>query len=311
MALKIIFMGTPDFAVSCLKRLIEDGHEIVLVVTQADKPKGRKLNLTPPPVKEYALTEGLDVFQPEALRNSREVCEKLAGYNADVAVVVAYGRILPPEILSIPKYGCINVHASLLPKYRGAAPIQWSVIDGESETGVTTMYMDAGLDTGDMLLKRKVKIPMNMTSGELHDLLAAEGAKAISDTLKALEEGSLTAEKQDDSISSYAPTLSREISPIDWNKPAWQIHNFIRGLNPWPAAKTTIGGRSLKIYCSKPVSSCNHLPGTVIENSPFTIACGENTSIEILEVQLEGTKRMSAADFLRGHPIKIGRILPD
>jgi methionyl-tRNA formyltransferase len=311
MTLKIIFMGTPDFAVSCLKRLISDGHEVVLAVTQADKPKGRGYAMTPPPVKEYALTQGVEVFQPDTLKNNKQAWDKLAGCRADVAVVVAYGRILPPEVLSIPKHGCINVHASLLPKYRGAAPIQWSVINGERMTGVTTMMMDAGLDTGDMLLKREVEITPDMTAGELHDILAMEGAKAISETLVKLERGELIPEKQDDSLSSYAPTLSREISPIDWDMPSKKIHDLIRGLNPWPAANTRMGGKLLKIYRSRPSSECCAAPGTVLSNAPLTVACGEGSSIEILEVQLEGKKRMSSDDFLIGHPMEVGRVLPD
>lgn len=304
-------MGTPEFAVSCLKRIIEDGHEVVLVLTQADKPKGRGYTLTPPPVKAYALTHGIEVYQPEKLKNNSEARAKIAGCKADAAVVVAFGQILPPEVLAIPKCGCINVHASLLPKYRGAAPIQWSVINGEKETGVTTMLMDSGLDTGDMLIKRSVEITPDMTAGELHDLLAAEGSVALSDTLKAMEKGALRPEKQDDSLSCYAGMLSRDLSPIDWKKPAGEVHNLIRGLNPWPSACTAVGGKTLKVHRSRPLSGGGASPGTVINTSPLTIACGDHTSIELVEVQLEGTKRMSSDEYLRGHPLKKGRILPD
>jgi methionyl-tRNA formyltransferase len=304
-------MGTPQFAVLCLERLIQDGHEIALVVTQPDKPRGRGYKFTPSPIKETALKYDLEVFQPKTLKNNQEAWDKLKEYNADVAVVVAFGQILPPEVLATPKFGCINVHASLLPKYRGAAPIQWSIINGESETGVTTMNMDAGLDTGDMLLKRSVKITDDMTAGELHDILAYEGSLAISETLSLLEQGRLTSEKQDDALSCYAPMLSRDLSPIDWNQPAQAIHNLIRGLNPWPCASTKLGGKQLKILRSSLSGNTDCEPGTVISTSPLTIACGGNTSIEINEVQLEGSKRMASDVFLMGHRIEIGRILPD
>lgn len=309
--LKIVFMGTPEFAVLCLERLIEDGHEVALVVTQPDKPKGRGYALTPSPVKETALKHGLEVYQPASLKKNQEAWDKLKSCNPDVAVVVAFGQILPPEVLSIPKYGCINVHASLLPKYRGAGPIQWAIINGETETGITTMMMDAGLDTGDMLLKRKVEITPDMTAGQLHDILAYEGSLAISDTLRLLELGRLVPEKQDDSLSCYAPMLSKDLSPIHWGRPAQEIYNLIRGLNPWPCAHTKVGGKTLKIFRSKVSGSTNSAPGTVVSTDPLIIACGGNTSLEIQEVQLEGAKRMTAELFLMGHRLSTGRILPD
>lgn len=309
--MKIVFMGTPEFAVLCLERLIEDGHEVALVVTQPDKPKGRGYALTPSPVKETALKHGLEVYQPASLKKNQEAWDKLKSCNPDVAVVVAFGQILPPEVLSIPKYGCINVHASLLPKYRGAGPIQWAIINGETETGITTMMMDAGLDTGDMLLKRKVEITPDMTAGQLHDILAYEGSLAISDTLRLLELGRLVPEKQDDSLSCYAPMLSKDLSPIHWGRPAQEIYNLIRGLNPWPCAHTKVGGKTLKIFRSKVSGSTNSAPGTVVSTDPLIIACGGNTSLEIQEVQLEGAKRMTAELFLMGHRLSTGRILPD
>lgn len=310
--MKVVFMGTPEFAVPCLNRLISDGHRVVLAVTQEDKPKGRKFTLTPPPVKQCALANGIEVFQPDTLKNNSQAWDRIAGYGADLFVVVAYGQILPPQVLAIPRYGCINVHASLLPKYRGAAPIQWAILNGETETGVTTMFMDKGLDTGDMLLKKRVPIPPEMTSGELYNILSGVGAEALSDTLKELEAGTLNARKQDDALKSYAPMLSRELSPIDWGRTAAEIHNQVRGLNPWPSALTTVGKRELKIHRSLPTSGRDGVqPGTVIDTSPLTIACGMGTALQLLEVQLEGSKRMDCHSFLLGHPIEKGRVLPD
>lgn len=302
-------MGTPEFAVPCFEKLLSDGHEVVLAVTQADKPKGRGYTLAPPPVKVAALSHGIEVYQPTTFKNNEEAVKKLTDCKVDAAVVVAYGKILPQKILDIPKYGCINVHASLLPKYRGAAPMQWAVLNGETETGVTTMLLDAGMDTGDMLLRRKVQIPVDMTWGELHDVLSVEGAEVLSDTLKALEDGTLKRIKQDNTVSSHAPMLSRELSPIDWNKNAAAIHNQVRGLNPWPSASTVFAGKTLKIHRSMTGKNAGAQPGTIISLNPLTVACGENTSLEILEVQMEGSKRMPSTDFLRGHMLEIGKML--
>ena len=303
-------MGTPEFAVPCLKRIIEDGHEVVLVVTQNDKPKGRGYVLTPPPVKEYALTQGVEVFQPQKLKNNKEAWQRMAACQPDLAVVVAYGKILPREVLKIPKLGCINVHASLLPKYRGAAPIQWSVLNGEKQTGVTTMQMDEGLDTGDMLLQSAVEITPSMTAGELHDVLSLTGAELLSKTLTALINGTLQPQKQEDALSCYAPMLSREMSALDWHKPADTLHNQVRGLNPWPSALTTLEGKTLKIHKTVLGGETDAAPGTVVSVQPLTIACGDNKTLEIHEVQYEGARRMTAADFLRGHAIPVGTILP-
>ena len=310
--MKIVFMGTPDFAVPCLERLLSDGHDVALVVTQADKPKGRGYALTPPPVKKAALDRGIDVYQPSTLRNSDEALERLGNCRADVFVVVAYGKLLPPSILALPRWGCINVHASLLPKYRGAAPIQWAVLRGEKESGVTTMLMEAGLDTGPMLLQRRCAIPEDMTAGELHDQLMWEGAQARSDTLKEMEAGALVPQAQEDAASCYAPMLSRELSSIDWTRPAEEIHNQVRGLNPWPSAVTSLKGKSLKIHRSRVSDDlgCDR-PGKVIKLDPFTISCGQGSALEVWELQYEGSRRMASSDFLRGHPLKVGEDLAE
>ena len=306
--MRIVFMGTPEFAVPCLERLIHDGHEVVLAVTQPDKPKGRGHQLTPPPVKACALSHGIPVFQPNTMK-SDEAYEELRAWAPALIVVVAYGKILPQRILDLPPLGCINVHASLLPRFRGAAPIQWAVLSGDTETGVTTMRMEAGLDTGDMLLKSRRPLPPEMTAGELHDLLSADGAALLSDTLRALEAGTLQPEKQDDALSCYAPMLDKSLCPLDWSKPAEVLHNQVRGLNPWPTATCRFEGKSLKVHASRVGGPSSAQPGTVIKDSPFTVACGRGTSLELLEVQAEGARRMSAADFLRGHPVQVGAML--
>ena len=244
--MNVIFMGTPEFAVPCLERLLNDGHTVLLVVTQGDKPRGRGQKLMPPPVKACALEHGIPVYQPTALKEE-SVLEELRRYAADVIVVVAYGKILPKAVLTMPQYGCINVHASLLPKYRGAAPIQWVVLNGETESGVTTMYMDEGLDTGDMLLTARTPITLDMTAGELHDTLSVQGAAVLSDTLKALENGTLTRTPQSGE-SCYAPMLSKQLCPLDFQKNAVALHDQVRGLNPWPTATATVGGKLLKIH---------------------------------------------------------------
>lgn len=304
--MRIVFMGTPDFAVPSLERLLQDGHQVVLVVTQADKPKGRGHQLAAPPVKEYALTQNLPVFQPPILKTD-EVYEVLRSAAPDCIVVAAYGKLLSQRILDIPPRGCINVHASLLPQYRGAAPIQWAVLNGETQAGVTTMQMSAGLDTGDMLLKSSRVVPEDMTGGELQALLAADGAALLSDTLRRLEEGTLLPEPQDDALSSYAPMLQKAHSPLDWSRPAAALHNQVRGLNPWPSAHCLFEGKKLKIHVSRVgKGGLTAPPGTVTELSPLTVACGDGAGLQLLEVQYEGSRRMAAADFLRGHPMKAG-----
>ncbi len=303
-------MGTPDFAVPCLEALIRSAHEVVAVFTQPDKKKGRGYKLAPPPVKELALRHEIAVFQPETL-NGEEVLRVILGLAPDLIVVVAYGKILPKAILALPERGCINVHGSLLPQYRGAAPIQWAVLNGEKVTGVTTMRMDEGLDTGDILLKAETQIRENETSGELFDRLSAMGAELLLETLQGIEKGDIIREKQDDQKATYAPMLNKSFSRIDWNKPAAEVHNLVRGLNPWPVAETTLDGKVLKIYKTKSVllEDKSARPGEVVSLMPFVVACGGRSAVEVLELQLESKKRMSSADFVRGYKLGVGAIL--
>ena len=306
--MKVIFMGTPDFAAASLEALIGSEHEILAVVTQPDKPKGRKGELTPPPVKTIAVEKGIKVYQPVKVREP-EFVEIIRGYKPDVIVVIAFGQIIPGSILEIPKYGCVNIHGSLLPKYRGAAPIQWAVLDGEKESGVTSMLMDKGIDTGDMLLKKSIKLEEYETSGSLFDKLMALGAETLLETLEGLEKGSITPEKQGDSPNDYAKMLTKEMGLIDFTRTAAELDCFVRGMNPWPSAYTTLGGKTLKIWRAKPVAE-NGKAGSVLRVSKdsFVVGCGEN-ALEILEVQLEGKKRMPAGDFLKGTHIEVGKEL--
>lgn len=298
-------MGTPEFAVPCLSALIEK-HDVLAVFTQPDKPKGRKQILTPPPVKEEALKHNIPIYQPNTLKDS-EAYKILSEMNPDVIIVVAYGKILPKNILELPKYGCINVHASLLPKYRGAAPIQWSIILGEKETGVTTMQMDDGIDTGDMIQSASLSIDENETADELHDRLSALGAKLIIETLEAVENGTAIRTKQDDSLSNYASMLSKDISPIDFTCVAQAVHNKVRGLNSWPSATAVMDGKRIKIHKTRLVEASGK-PGEIISLDPFTVACGRG-AVEILELQPEGKKKMTASDFLRGHKMELHSFL--
>lgn len=310
--MRIIFMGTPDFAVPCLKALVESGEEVAGVFTQPDKPKGRTMQLTPPPVKVCAEKYGIPVFQPRTMKDLKPL-ETINSLNAELIIVVAYGKILPPEILSSVKYGCINIHASLLPKLRGAAPIQWSIINGEKVTGVTSMQMDAGIDTGDMLLSKTVEIDENINSGALHDILSKMGAEVLVDTIKMLKEGKLKPEKQDGALSSYAPILSKELSPVDFTKSASEVHNKIRGLNPWPVALTSINGKNVKIYKSRILKEkFTGNPGEIVDNNKrLAVMCGDGAAVEILELQQEGKKRTDAANYLLGHKTEIGQKLGD
>lgn len=296
-------MGTPDFAVPSLKKLIASNHTVQAVFTQPDKPKGRKMILTPPEVKVCALENNIKVYQPNTLKDG-EALEIIKSYNPDVIVVAAYGKLLPKEILDYPKYGCINIHGSLLPKYRGAAPIQRAVLDGEKETGITTMQMAEGLDTGDMLLVYKTEIKEDETSGELFDRLALAGADLLLDTLTAVENGEVTPIKQDDKKATYAKMIDKLMCPIDFTKPAQNVHNQIRGLKPWPVATAVINGKKLKIHKTK-LSNKNGEPGEVVSLSPLTVACGEN-SVEILELQPEGKKVMDSKAYLAGNKVNIG-----
>lgn len=306
--MRIIFMGTPAFAVPSLRRLVKDGHEVVLVVSQPDKPVGRKQILTPTAVKAEALTHNLEVFQPPILKTD-EVYEKLASYKPDLMVVAAYGRILSERLLRLPVYGCINVHASLLPKYRGAAPIQWSVINGDAETGVATMQMSVGLDTGDILQVIKRSIPENMTSGELYELLAEDGAEVLSSTIRALEAGELTATPQPEEGVTYAPMLDKALSPLDWSKSATVLHNQVRGLNPWPVATCQWNGGRLKVWRSAVGEKTDAAAGALVSLQPLQIACGDGYTLVLEQVQAENSKSMPAADFVRGHALPIGTII--
>ncbi|CDA29138.1 MULTISPECIES: methionyl-tRNA formyltransferase [Eubacterium] len=302
--MKIVFMGTPDFSVNALENIVKAGHDVVGVITQPDKPKGRGGKMQYTPVKEKALELGLDVYQPQRVKET-EFIEKLKEMNPDAIVVIAFGQILPKAILDMPKYGCINVHASLLPKYRGAAPIQWSVIDGEKETGVTTMYMNEGLDTGDIIDKVVVPIDKKETGGSLFDKLAIEGGKLILKTLIELENGTAVRTPQDDSKSNYAGMINKQLGKIDFNKSANEIERLIRGLNPWPSAYTKMDGKTLKIWDADVDDSENDsAPGTITEVGKdfIRVATGKG-SLKILELQLEGKKRMKTRDFLNGAKI--------
>lgn len=305
--MRVIFMGTPDFSVGTLEALVQAGHEVVLAVTQPDKPKGRGGKMQYTPVKEKALEYGIPVFQPAKVREPACV-EELAGYRADVIVVIAFGQILPRSILELTPYGCINVHASLLPKYRGAAPIQWALIDGETVTGVTTMQMDEGLDTGDMLLETEVPIGADETGGSLHDKLAAAGAKLCVETLKALEEGTVTPRKQGESPTKYARMLDKELGRIDWSRDAASIERLIRGLSPWPSAYTLWEGKTMKIWAAEVLDVDSALPcGAVadVTKTGFSVQTGSGL-LRILELQIPGKKRMSADAFLRGYRMEPG-----
>lgn len=307
--MRIIFMGTPDFSVGTLEALVEAGHEVCLVVTQPDKPKGRGKEMQYTPVKEAALKHGIEVYQPRRIREA-ECVEKLRQYNADIMVVIAFGQIIPKEILEMVPYGCVNVHASLLPKYRGAAPIQWSIIDGEAVTGVTTMQMDEGLDTGDMLLKTEVPIKAEETGESLHDKLAKAGAALCVETLAKLQEGSIIPEKQGESPTAYAKMLDKKLGNIDWTKSAVEIERLVRGLNSWPSAYTYWNKKVVKIWkASVTDENSNEQVGTVVkvEKDGFYVQTG-NGLLKVLELQIPGKKRMDAGAFLRGYTIEPGEV---
>ncbi len=301
--MKLIFMGTPDFAVPCLESLIQARHEILAVFTQPDKPVGRKQIMTPPDVKVCALKHGLTVYQPASMRDgtAMEIIRKL---EPDAIIVAAYGKILPQEILEFPRYGCINVHGSLLPKYRGAAPIQWSVINGDAETGVTIMQMNEGVDTGDILMKRAIPIDIDDTAESMFDKLADLGGKVLIEALEKLGRGELTPQKQDEALATYASMLDKKIALIDWTKTGAEIHNLVRGLYSWPVAYTFLGGKKLKLLRTSPCEKSGE-SGKIISLEPLTIACGEG-SVIIHELQLEGKKRMDAKTFLVGHKLCVG-----
>ena len=309
--MKILFMGTPDFAATALTALINAGKNIIGVVSQPDKPKGRGHKLVPTDVKVVALENNIPVYQPEKIKNG-ELQPVLDELQPDVIIVVAYGKILPDYVLSYPKYGCINAHASLLPKYRGAAPIQWAIINGETKTGVTTMQMDEGLDTGDMLLTAETEIGENETAEELFDRLAAIGGEVLIQTLAALEKGTLNPIKQDDSKSCYAPLIKRETGVIDWSKSAKGINCLIRGMNSWPLASTTYKGGTLKIVTAE-VSNENssESAGMILsleKGRGLKVACGKGT-LYIKTAQFPESKKMNVEDYARGHKIEIGTVL--
>ena len=305
--MRILFMGTPDFAVASLKALVEAGHEICGVFTQPDKPKNRGMKMTFSPVKEYAVTVGLPVYQPLKMRDGEAmgIIEELA---PELIVVAAYGKILPKDILEYPKHGCINVHSSVLPKYRGAAPINWALLDGEAETGVTIMYMAEGLDTGDIIAVAKTLIDPAEDALQLTNRLADLGAETLLTVVKDMEEGKeISRTVQDESLSCYASMLSREMSPVDWSKSAQAVINQIRGLIPWPCATTEIAGVKVKLFKAELGEASDKEPGTItrVLKDGIEIACGDHNTIIIRELQGEGGRRMPAADYLRGHPIHI------
>lgn len=308
--LKVIFMGTPEFAVPTLQALYREGYDIPVVVTQPDRPKGRGRKTTPPPVKTAAVALGIEVQQPQTLR-SGEFIAKLKELEPDLIVVVALGHILSSELLDIPKMGAINVHASLLPKYRGAAPIQWAIIKGEKETGVTTMLMDTGLDTGDMLLSDRAEIKAKDTAQSLHDRLSTLGADLLIKTVKGLVSKSITPVPQDHTLATRAPLLKKNDGRIAWNKPAAVLDTFIRGMTPWPGAFTFLGDKRLKIFSAKPVQLTSPSPpGTVIRgfSNELRVATGEQ-ALTILEIQGASGKRLVINDFLIGNPISEGTVL--
>ena len=308
--MKIVFMGTPDFAVGTLEAIIEAGHEVLLVVTQPDKPKGRSGALQFTPVKECALAHGIEVFQPTKIRLEENV-EFLRKYDADIFVVAAFGQILPKSILEMPKHGCINVHASLLPKYRGAAPIQWAVINGDAVTGVTIQQMDIGVDTGDIIVIKELAIAEDETGGGLFDKLAVVGAEACVEALEQIANGTATRTPQNHNEATHVSMISKEFGIIDWNKSAIEIERLIRGLNPWPSAYTKLGDKTFKIWKASVIAeNSSEKPGCVskITKDGLEVQTGEGV-LSLLEVQLEGKKRMDAGSFLRGYQVEVGTLL--
>lgn len=308
--MKIVFMGTPEFAVPCLQKIIDEGHEVLAVVTQPDKPKGRGKKLAMPPVKELALKYEIDVYQPVKAREDSFV-EKLKEINPELIVVVAFGQILPKSILDIPKFGCVNVHASLLPKYRGAAPLNWVIINGEEKTGVTTMYMDVGLDTGDMILKSEIPLDDEITAGELHDKMMVQGAEVLKDTIDLISKGEAPREKQNDEETCYSPIMDKSLGNIDWSKSATDIHNLIRGVNPWPSAYTTYDKQTMKIWKTKVLDKLSEkTPGTIlsVDKNGIEVSTGDKV-LQISEIQMSGKKRMIVSEYIKGNDISTGIVL--
>ncbi len=308
--MKVVFMGTPDFAVPCLRALAEGGCEVAAVFTQPDKPKGRGYKMIPTPVKLAAEEYGIPVYQPLSLRKGEDAEESMRILNdiaPELIVVTAYGQILPKEILELPKHGCVNIHASLLPRYRGAAPINWVLLNGETETGVTSMQMSEGLDTGDMLIRRSTKIDENETYEELYARLSAMGGEVLMDTIKAIESGTLSPEKQDDAQTCYSPMIRKEMSALDFTKTAAEVHNTIRGVTGF----AMLEGKRIKVYRSKISDDIapNAADGEIVDTASFTVKCGDGRCVTFLEVQPEGKKRMKTEDFLRGKKLTKGEVL--
>ena len=309
--MRIVFMGTPDFAVPSLNGLAEAGHEIRGVFTQPDKPKNRGMKLQQSPVKARALELGLKVYQPAKMRDG-EALAILRELDPDLIAVAAYGKILPVEILDLPRLGCVNVHSSLLPKYRGAAPINWAILNGEEETGVTIQYMAEGVDTGNILAQAKTPIGIDENAAQLFDRLADMGGSLLVETVRKIEAGTAESVPQDESWASYAPMLSREQSPMDWRRTARQLHDQVRGLYPWPSAATALDGIRCKVLrTALPGETTEKAPGTVLQadKKGLRIACGDGGALDILELQPDGKKAMAAAAFLLGHPIPVGTVL--
>lgn len=302
--MRVVFMGTPDFAVPSLQILLDHGYEVCAVYTQPDKPKGRGHKLQPPPVKELALQHQIPVFQPATLRKE-EVQAEIRSWNPDVIVVVAYGKLLPKAVLDAPKLGCVNVHGSLLPQYRGAAPIQWTVLNGDKVAGVTTMFMAEGMDTGDMLLKAETPVGEEETSGQLFDRLKDLGADLLLETLQGLEAGTITSVPQDEAQATRAPMLSKELSQVDWTKSAQQVHDLIRGLNPWPSAVSYLDGRKLKLHASRVREGSGEAGKAFAQDGALWVYCGQG-ALELTEIQTENGKRMDGKSYLLGHPLQEG-----
>lgn len=301
--LNVVFMGTPDFAVACLEMLIAEEYRVSCVVTQPDRPKGRGQKLAPSPVKQSAIQAGLTVLTPQRIKEP-EFIDRMRELKPDIIVVVAFGQFLPQKLLELPRYGCVNVHASLLPEYRGAAPIHWAILNGEEFTGVTTMYMDRGMDTGDMIHKAVVKIGPDETTGELHDKLKELGARVLSRTLSEIAGGKAPRVAQNQQQASYASLLTRETEKVNWQEPAEVIHNKVRGLNPWPGAYCLLSGKTLKLWKTKVTdAAAQGIPGSVlIQNGKLEVQTGKGR-IELLELQPESKKRMSASEFIRGQAL--------
>ncbi|MEG1311092.1 MAG: methionyl-tRNA formyltransferase [Romboutsia sp.] len=308
--MKIVFMGTPDIAVGCLQKIIDEKHEIIGVVTQPDKPVGRGKKLGMPPVKELALKHNLDVYQPAKARDE-EFVNILKELNPELIIVVAFGQILPKSILDIPKLGCVNVHVSLLPKYRGAAPINWVIINGEEKTGVTTMYMDEGLDTGDMILKTEFSLDNEITAGELHDQMMEIGAQTLKETIDLIEKGCAPRKVQNHDEFTYAPMMNKSLGNINWNKNAREIHNLVRGVNPWPSAYTTYNNATMKVWKTEVLSEdSDKMPGSIIKVDKDGIRVATSCNVLLIkEIQISGKKRVLVSEYIKGNSIETDIVL--